>query len=98
MTPEELQQKQIDCRFSLKDRIDVLRWVMDNPMGRQFIWWLLGEAKIFSSTLAEHHVMAYQEGRRSIGLKLFALIQADRRCEELFSMAKREHNKGTEEV
>jgi len=98
MTPEELKHQQIDRRFTVKDRIEVLRWIMDSAMGRQFIWWLLSEAKIFSSTLGEHHEMAFTEGKRSMGLRVFGLIQSDQRCEDLFSMAKKEQNKGTEET
>lgn len=99
MTPEqELKQRQIDQRFSVKDRIEVLRWIMENPLGRKFIWWLLAEAKIFSSTLNDHHVMAFDTGLKQMGLKIFNLIQADEGCWELFAKARREHNQNRTEV
>lgn len=97
MNAEELKQKQIDKRFTVKDRIEVLRWIMDSPMGRQFIWWLLAEAKIFSSTLSEHHVMAFDTGLKQMGLKIFNLIQSDERCWDLFATARKEHNLRTED-
>lgn len=90
-TEAQLRQEQIDRNFSIKDRIAVLKWIMENPMGRQFIWWLLSHTKIFSSTLHEHHVMAFNEGKRFVGLKVFELIQSDEECETLFIQAKKEH-------
>jgi hypothetical protein len=79
-----------DRRLSKKDRALVLQRIMNSPVGRQWIWHLLADCGIFSSSLAEHHVMSYLEGKRAVGLKLFNEIQQDARCRKLFSTAQDE--------
>jgi hypothetical protein len=81
----ELREAQINRNFSRKDKIATLRWIMDSPLGRDFIWWRLSEAKIFSSTIGPHHEMCHREGKKSMGLQLLELIQSDKVCREKFN-------------
>ncbi len=96
-TPEDLKQAQIKRRFDRKDKIEVLQWIMNSPMGRSFIWWRLEEAQIFSSTMGPHHEMCHREGKRFMGLQLFELIQSDAGCRELFREAQRENTRKEQE-
>lgn len=90
---EDLKQAQIKRRFTLKDKIETLKWIMSSPLGRSFIWWLLEEARIFSSTIGAHHEMCHLEGKRYMGLKLFEIIQGDEACWDKFREAQRENTR-----
>lgn len=92
-SPEDLKQAQIKRRFNRKDKVAAIRWIMGSPIGRSFIWWRLEEARIFSSTISEHHVMCALEGKRAMGLQLFELIQGDEECRELFREAQKENTR-----
>jgi hypothetical protein len=51
------------------------RWLMRQRPFRRFMWKLLSDAGVFRSSFStEVGVMAFQEGRRDIGLQLMALI------------------------
>jgi len=92
---EDLRQAEIDNNFTAKDRVEVLCWVLANKLGRKFIWWLLSEGKIFSSSLGQHHEMAFNEGKKYMALQVFQLIQADSRNRELFALMQDENiNRG----
>lgn len=53
------------------------KWIMNDPRGRRFIWNYLAHAGVFQTTFDQSHAsMAFTEGRRSEGLRLFALVTA----------------------
>ena len=65
MTPEEARKQQLD---DVKD-------LMKLKSGQRFIWRLLGMAGIFQANIVDDHAqMAAREGRRQLGLTLFADI------------------------
>lgn len=90
---KDLKQAQIKRRFNLQDKVVTLRWIMGSPLGRSFVWWLLEEAQIFNSTIGPHHEMCALEGKRSIGLKLFHIIQGDEETWGRFREAQKENTR-----
>lgn len=57
-------------------RIETLKTIMSTPNGRQWIWWLLGETHISGTSYSDiPSRMAFMEGERNVGLKLFAELQ-----------------------
>ena len=71
-----------------------LRWVMNDARGRRFVYSLLNEAGIFRTTfnsqarnaLAD---MAFAEGRKEIGYRLMARMNAH--CPEAYDTMMKEH-------
>lgn len=92
--PPGVQQREV--RLARKDRVAVLKHVMAGPVGREWIWHLLSECGIFTSFVDEHHVMAFKEGKRTIGLKVYEDIQSDDECRQLFNTAQNEYIRRTE--
>lgn len=90
-TPAELRDAQGSARFSERDAIDVNRWIMESPQGRKYMWELLADCGIFRSTIGEHHVMAFHEGKRVIGLKQLRRLQADPQMRKLFATMQNEN-------
>lgn len=74
--PKRLSRKR-QLRVKDKNLNDgVLRGLLGSVDGRRWIWNQLGKMNVFSQTVdfspAGHAVMAYAEGRRSLGLELLA--------------------------
>jgi hypothetical protein len=61
-----------DTQRSDRERADNdLRFVMADARGRHFVWQLLGDAGLYRSTFsADALVMAHNEGKRDMGLRL----------------------------
>jgi hypothetical protein len=79
VTPKDAQQ--------LAD--DDLRVVMGLEAGRRFVWRLLTQAGLYSSSYVESATAtAYNEGRRAVALALLA--EAQRVAPELYTKALRE--------
>ncbi len=71
---------------------DDLLFVMSAPQGRRFIWGLLGRAGVFRSTFNTNALgMAFGEGSRNEGLKLFNHIHEV--CPELYLLMTKEQKK-----
>lgn len=59
-------------------RADDMRAVMGTVSGRRFIWRLLNEAGLFSSSYTGEAISgAYGEGKRAVAVKLMADLQAE---------------------
>lgn len=69
-----------------------IKWLMSSPRGRQVMWDLLADANPQAATFDTNAMrMAFNEGRRSVGVNLLAYIQAVA-PERYFEMLK-EHQK-----
>jgi hypothetical protein len=53
-----------------------LEFVMSSALGRRFVWELLGETGMFRDSFTGNSTTFYNEGRRSVGLKLQEKIEA----------------------
>ena len=63
-----------------------LKAVLASPAGRRFMWRLLGDTGIFARIFHENpSVVAYREGRRSLGIDLLDELQYEFH-EEYFTM------------
>ena len=71
-TPEERDNRK-------KEReLNDIRVIISTPEGRRFLWKIISEAGVFRTSFSlDENQMAYQEGRRSIGLNiLYDLLDA----------------------
>ena len=59
-------------RAELERQRGEIRWLMSDKRGRAIVWWLLERAGIHRTSFTESApTMAFQEGRRDVGLALF---------------------------
>lgn len=66
-----------------------LKWLMASPKGRRIAWRLMEEAGVFRISFNPNAMtMAFAEGNRNYGIKLFASIQE--LCPELYPVMVRE--------
>lgn len=80
-----------DFNLKRKDRLAVLAMLLSGPVGREWVWGLLTECKIFGSTIGAHHEMCAIEGARRVGLKVYRDIQSDAGLRKLYEQAVKEH-------
>lgn len=67
----------------------VLTQLMSTTQGRRWMWDLISESHVFSSTMTDDpHRTAFNEGRRSVGLGLLNSVMLH--CPESFTHAMRE--------
>lgn len=58
-----------------EQRLEDLHWLMDQPQGRRFVWWLLSTARVHQSSFNPEALwMAHNEGRRSVGTQVMQEI------------------------
>lgn len=78
LSPEEqelLREQQNAAKLAANQLRDDIRYLMGTRSGRRIAWNLLSRAGIFHTNLAAEPIsMARQEGRRSIGLELMAML------------------------
>lgn len=66
-------------------------WLMNAPQGRRFMWALLGECAVFSTSFNTHDgLMVLAEGRKQIGYQF--LQQINQHCPELYVLMMQEAN------
>jgi hypothetical protein len=64
-------------------------WMMADPRGRRIVWRQLGAAGVFQSSFDPTAMtMAFNEGRRSEGLRLLAQVME--RCPDLYATMMKE--------
>lgn len=80
------------ARIAARQRYDVITQIMSTSYGRAWLWDHLSSARIFCTThvAGDPNASAFQEGRRSLGLELFADILAA--CPDMYIQAMREAN------
>lgn len=88
---EEEQQRMTTLEKKRMQRDDNdLKGVMGSPSGRRFVWALLAQCGVFAGSYAEQPLgMAFNEGRRSIGLALMGRVLA--RTPDLFLTMQKEN-------
>lgn len=79
-------------------RATVLKALMSDKSGRRFVWLELAAANVFSQSqdiIASHAIMAFFEGKRSVGLRW--LLEVTALHPEFYIMMVRENSGQTEE-
>lgn len=76
--PEKVSARKAEVGRRAKSDEQLLSAIMDLAEGRAFIWKLLQECHIWSSTFDydNPHGTSFREGERNIGLRLFARVSA----------------------
>jgi len=93
----ELQQAQRDAEakrqeLANKQEVADFKWLMADPRGRRIVWRQLAAAGVFQSSFDPTAMnMAFNEGRRSEGLRLLAQIHAQ--CPDLYVTMMKEQSK-----
>ena len=72
--PEQVRKAKQKVESLNDRRLNDVREVLNNKRGRRFIWELLEFCGVFKTSLADEHVIFYNEGQRNVGLKLLADI------------------------
>lgn len=64
-------------RFEAAVELDDIKWLMGSKRGRRIVWRLLAEARLYQQSFDGNANWAiFNEGKRSVGLKLMAQIHA----------------------
>lgn len=64
-------------RFDAAIELDDIRWLMSGKRGRRFMWRLLGDARLYQQSFdGNANWSIFNEGKRSIALKLMAQIHS----------------------
>ena len=93
----ELQQAQRDAEakrqeLARKQEVADFQWMMGDQRGRRIVWRQLAAAGVFQSSFDPTAMtMAFNEGRRSEGLRLLAQIHA--LCPDLYVTMMKEQSK-----
>ena len=78
----QVGERQIKSKNMARERMAGLVGMMQSKNGRAYIWWLLGECKVFSTSFTGNSTTFFNEGMRQIGLMLLADI--NRECEDQY--------------
>ena len=78
-----------------QDEIDDIRFVLSTRQGRRFIWRHLTNAGIFQSCFTGNSSTFFNEGRRDIGLKILAEVNAS--SPDSYILMMKESNEGENE-
>lgn len=68
---------------------EAFRYVMSDVRGRNFVWWVLSETKLYNDSFTGNSTTFYNEGKRSVGLKLIADLE--QHCPKEFIEMWQEH-------
>lgn len=77
---------------------EALREVMSTPSGRRFVFQMLDCSQIFQLAYAgeETHATAFNEGKKYLGVLLFAQLQEE--CPELYVRMMKESTQNSNEI
>lgn len=89
------EAKQKESRNRHREEEDT-RWVLSTPQGRRFYWRFLIACEVYKSTFTGDRWGDFKEGKRSIGLKLLADLEAARPAAylEMLSEQQKENENG----
>lgn len=68
--PAELKKKEKQEEYLAKQEIDDIKHVLGSPGGRRFIWKYLSFAGVFQTSFTGNSQTFFNEGKRTVGLKL----------------------------
>lgn len=63
-------------RDQLKQETDDLRWLLDQPQFRRFVWRYLGWCRVFESIFEQSSKIYFNAGVQDVGHKLMAEVTA----------------------
>jgi hypothetical protein len=64
-------------RFETAVELDDIKWLMGSKRGRRIVWRMLAECRLFQQSFdGNANWSIFNEGKRSVGLKLMAQIHA----------------------
>ena len=78
----QVGERAIKAKNTARERMAGLVAMMQSRNGRAYIWWLLGECKVFSTSFTGNSTTFFNEGMRQVGLLLLADI--NRECEDQY--------------
>lgn len=64
--------------LELEQRQVVIEYLMNDALGREYVWGLLAECGIYRSSWHDSSLIHFNEGRRDVGLRILDEIM--RRC------------------
>lgn len=71
------EAKREQTKFEISIELDDVRWLMSGKRGRRFMWRLLGDSGLFQQSFEGNtNWSIFNEGKRSIALKLYAQIHS----------------------
>jgi len=79
LTAHDAQRREAkeQSRFEAAVEMDDIKWLMGSKRGRRIVWRLLGEARLYQQSFEGNaNWSIFNEGKRSVGLKLMAQIHA----------------------
>lgn len=80
------------AQIAAKAEEEDLKWIMANKRGRRIVWGILANAGVFQLSFSTNAMtMAFNEGRRSEGLRMLALLQVH--CPDQYQEMTRENAK-----
>lgn len=72
-----VEERNKRLKMKERDRLDALGGIMSVPAGRAWVHNLLSIAHVFDSSFSNNsHAMAFREGERNVGLRIFADLMA----------------------
>lgn len=93
---EHDSEQQRASAFYRKRELHDIKTMMSEPMGRRFMWSLLGRAGVFLSCFTGNSTTFFNEGKREIGLQYMHMI--NEACPELYHVMVTEANNHAREV
>lgn len=90
--PDQVKEKKRKAHRLEADDAQIIKDLMTSRLGRAFLYRLMSYCNIFSSSLGDHHYMAFNEGRRDVGLYLFDRI--GKHTPEAYMTMMKEHADG----
>lgn len=85
---EAIEQKR---KLAREQEVADLRWLLDQPQGRRFMWRLLSTCGVYRTSFTGNSETFLREGRRQVGLEFMADIHEH--CPERYVEMLRERSK-----
>lgn len=75
---EEKTERDNELKLSKEQRLAQIRYVMDSPLGRAFVWDLISQAGFFQPCIVpgDHQGTDIALGQRNVALRVMAEIKA----------------------
>lgn len=83
---EQRNAQREQSRFDAAVELDDIRWLMSGKRGRRLMWRLLGDARLYQQSFdGNTNWSIFNEGKRSIALRLVAQIHSIDNGAELYA-------------